>query len=256
MNVFFTIRKRLVELFKESLFIIFYKKKVKTLNVEDLDGQSIAIIGSANSAFKNKLGDFIDNHDLVIRINKGVELIKSHKDFIGSRTDLLFHSLYDKKHDEINSSPITLDLWSQNYVEKLVCVYNVRDKRFRSYFLDYFIKNKSASNVYQIDSVQKIDPFKLMYPFIPTTGFCAIITVLNSNFKKLYITGFTFFQTPSVTEYRVHTSQELGKVSTTYHNFDLEFVLFCEIYKKFENLIIVDETLDRLIGDYFNINEL
>ena len=63
---------------------------------EWFDNKSIAIIGNAKSLFDKNYGDEIDSNDIVIRINKGIEVCtqpnnsKSH----GKKVDVWCFNLY------------------------------------------------------------------------------------------------------------------------------------------------------------------
>ena len=62
-------------------------------------GKRIAIIGAASSAYKKELGDYINEFDIVVRVNKAPHVLKEgkHNDKIGVKTDVLFHSFFENE---------------------------------------------------------------------------------------------------------------------------------------------------------------
>src|SRR5688572_8915743 len=63
-----------------------------------LKNKRVAIVGPASSAYQTNRGEFIDSFDFVIRINKSPLVVKDgkFKADIGSKTDILFHSFFEK----------------------------------------------------------------------------------------------------------------------------------------------------------------
>src|SRR5699024_6374491 len=104
----------------------------------------VAIIGGADSVLKEKLGEYIDGFDVVVRINKGVEIIDKQKEYIGTRTDILFHSFMDNPK-EPGSSPITGDLWKKFGVGKIVYSTNYKQESRGIYDIILFAKKTNSS---------------------------------------------------------------------------------------------------------------
>jgi len=88
---------------------------------EWFDNKSIAIIGNAKSLFDKTYGDEIDSHDVVIRINRGIEIctqpdnIKTH----GKKVDVwcfnVYNSLKNFDDDMKNRLPQTYKRIQMNY---------------------------------------------------------------------------------------------------------------------------------------------
>jgi hypothetical protein len=110
---------------------IFYLQKVKFLSKNVLydfnsnwfKNKRVAIVGGADSVLKEKLGNYIDEFDVVIRINKGVEIISNQSEYVGKKTDFLFHSFYEIT-PELGGSPITPELWYENKVKRIIFARN------------------------------------------------------------------------------------------------------------------------------------
>lgn len=63
---------------------------------EWFDGKTIAIVGNAQSLFGKTYGDEIDSHDVVIRINRGIETCFNDRAMIshGKKLDVWVFNLY------------------------------------------------------------------------------------------------------------------------------------------------------------------
>jgi hypothetical protein len=88
--------------------------------------------------------------------------------------------------------------------------------------------------------------------FRPTIGYCALHSVLQTEFAELYITGFTFFKTAFGDGYRndikeAHQAQQFIKQAGL-HNPELEYREFFKIIQASTSKnIIMDDTLKEII---------
>ena len=150
----------------------------------------VIVIGPASSSQSYMSGAEIDNFDVIVRINKSPITIKGNERCLGSRTDILYHCC--DENSITGGGALDIEL--------------IRAQRTR--FVVYtYADNKVAYNYYkavmrhpEIDFV-KVPP--LLYKSLksryksrmPTTGLQALNHILNSNFRELHVTGFTFFKT-------------------------------------------------------------
>lgn len=163
---------------------------------EFLNGKRVAIVGPASYLKNLNTGPFIDNFDVVVRINRGMELIDAYANSIGRRTDILYNCL-------IKSPDNGGDLNIKNYH-----AHGVK-----------WVSTIPGSDIYGVcksqrlhKMVSRIDVFKLKRNFnfhvmnhkdystvnkhIGTrsnTGFAAIFDLLNHGVSELYVTGFSFY---------------------------------------------------------------
>ena len=63
--------------------------------IEFLKNKSVALVGPAKYMSGSNYGVEIDSHDVVVRINRGIESIKSYGDDIGKRTDIYYSCLIE-----------------------------------------------------------------------------------------------------------------------------------------------------------------
>lgn len=226
------------------------RQLLESLNSVDFEGKRVAIVGSADSAFKSELGKYIDGFDIVVRINKGVEMIDEYSDRIGSRTDVLFHS-FNFIGDVNNISPLTQELWEKHDVKKLVCGYNISAaETFRNQILQFFYLTRGKVKAYQLDLTDHRKNFDSTAPYYPTNGFIAINTVFNFSPKELYITGITFFRTPHNEKYRAGDvtfwKKLLEQNKGANHNVDREYQFVKNLYTKYPEIVKPDATLKEI----------
>ena len=152
--------------------ILLKKRTYRTNN------KSIAIIGNAQSLFEQELGNEIDSHDIVIRMNSG--MIKEAKSQ-GNKTTIWARS-FPLKEKEVN-------------------------EEFNPKYVFWITPKLSVKPIYSISLHKKmfILPFssweelykKLNQPR-PTTGLSIIYFILEyCNAKKVNLYGFDFFETKS-----------------------------------------------------------
>lgn len=161
--------------------------------IKRLNGRRIAVVGSGPSVLQNKRGE-IDAYDIVVRVNN--YSIGEHQ---GKRADVHFSfyggSIKKKARDLLrdgvklcmckcpNSQPIVCDWHIKNNCMGGVDFTNIYRRRADFWFCDTYIP----------DTDSFVEKFKLLDEHIPTTGFTAILDILNCYPQELYITGFDFF---------------------------------------------------------------
>lgn len=210
----------------------------------------VAIIGGADSVLKEKLGAFIDGFDVVVRVNKGVEVIDEQHEFVGSKTDVLFHCLFEDQSK--GGSPITPELWKKHDVKKIVFSHNYKYTSYAfNYFYTFLKKTKKLIKVSQVPKQLYFDNMNVTKPLGPTTGFVAINTVFNCKPKELYITGVTFFKTGHNKSYRNVEKKDLSAIKMEdFHSVEKEFQHVKNMY--FSNIGIVKP--DTVLQQIFENN--
>lgn len=237
------IRKKQADYYASKLLYPFKEQWFKN--------KRVALIGGADSVLQEKQGKYIEGFDVVVRINKGVELIDKQQDYVGSRTDVLFHSFLDNPK-EIGSSPITAELWKKHKVQHLIYSRNYKVAQQGIYDVILFAKNSGGKTKFTNlpeDIYQKITD--CIAPQWPTTGFTALNTIIDCQPKELYITGITFFKTPHNGLYRPEGIEEFKKHfndNPKSHNPEKEYAYFKNLYLQNKNKIRLDNVLDEIIS--------
>lgn len=178
----------------------------KVINLDELfRGKSVAVVGPASSAYENENGAYIDGFDFVIRINKALyNLDSQNRKFLGSKTDVLFHSFYE--NTQSGGGDLDYELFDKSGVKYVVFPRNDR-KGLRLVF-NFYKKYNQARPVYCLPKSRYNELIALLNGHWPTIGYCALDAALRAETENVFITGFTFFRTPYVKGYRDQITAE------------------------------------------------
>lgn len=245
-KIIYKIYSRLKLEYNKLKISCYYERKIIIpFDVNWFKNKRVAIIGGADSVLQEPLGAYIDTFDVVVRINKGVQLIEKQSDFVGTRTDVLFHAFHDGGTQDEGSSPIALDLWEKHKVQNIILAFNYNYTFYIIKDLLHFIKITNGKKKFsQITKYSDIENHKVVEA--PTTGFIAINTIFNCQPKELYLTGITFMKTSHNEQYRKLSE---GFMSRTFHNTELEYEHIKKLYLKNPDIIKPDKILQKLFED-------
>lgn len=156
-------------------------------------GKRIAIVGSGPGSLDNEPG-FVDGHDVVCRVNNFKcgpaqgERVDVHYSFYGTSINTRSEDLIERGCKLVicklpNSQPIESEWHRKN--GKLVGI-------------DYTYIYRARANwwpcpVFIPDDARFLAKFELLGKHQPTTGFAAIMDVLEAEPAEVYLTGFDFF---------------------------------------------------------------
>lgn len=170
-------------------------------------GKTVAIVGSAPTVLDNIRAD-IEGYDEIIRINnyktKGIDPLRNRPyDYtanVGNRTDWhysFYGSSIRKTQEELKADRIKghlckcpdnnchMTAWHEKMGWQKGCdfrwIYRVR-------------QNYWVAPVYIPEREHYLKCFNLLNKHVPTTGFCCVWEFINIKPKRLYITGFDFFE--------------------------------------------------------------
>lgn len=227
---------------------------LKIFNSEaEFQNKRVVIIGAADSVYKQENGNYIDQFDIVIRVNKAVHnLNPSNYSFVGSRTTHLFHSFYE--NDFSGGGEIDWELFDKVGVQKVINP-NRNTKGLIAH-LNYYKRNKESRETYIISTKNYNKISNKLDNAIPTIGFSTLMLLLNTECAELFITGFTFFKTPYVKGYRDELlNMDINREhieNQGIHDTELEF----EIFKKSlttakPKKITFDADLKKIIDNSF-----
>ncbi|TVQ65394.1 MAG: hypothetical protein EA360_09690 [Balneolaceae bacterium] len=215
------------------------------------DGKRVAIIGPADSAMLEENGDYIDRFDLIIRLNKGYQLveIEGNDSFIGSRTDVLFSRLDIR--ESLDPETFDFELLTRQKIQHLIGFWRTEKfgayHRILSFIRDY--KGLFGEKVSIITKEKYIEIMKSIGFAKPSVGYIALCSVLESKAKLLYLTGITFYLTEYQPGYRDDVTKEsqLSKFRQREdgHNPEMERVAFLKLYKNHKERIELDAFLTK-----------
>ncbi len=174
---------------------------------KEFKNKRIAIVGAADSVLESENGKIIDGYDIVIRLNKAPHSWDSIKsDYLGSKFTHLYHSFFENEFS--GGGTIDWELYDELGIEKLINPNN--SKMGYIAHLNYFKRHFSFRKTYMLSKASSKLTRNYLSGYTPTTGFSALISVLQCNCSEIYITGFTFFKTPYADGYR----DELQNINT------------------------------------------
>ena len=219
-----------------------------------LSGKKVALVGPAEYLTKLNTGKYIDSFDVVVRINRGTEVIDKYFDSIGSRTDILYNCLI-KSPD--NGGDIKVKEYKKNKIKWIATTpspyVNEASKpnelhKMVSWFTVF--KLKWNFNFHIMD--QKI--YSLINKKVESranTGFASIFDLLNHDISKLYITGFSFYLDNFMSGYKSgceRDEEEFAKQCfvSKRHKQEPQWRYLKEIFQK-DKRIEVDKILKKIL---------
>lgn len=213
------------------------------------EGKRVAIVGPADSATMEKKGEYIDGFDLVIRLNKGYQLLQNEdiRHYVGSRTDVLFSRLDNREC--LNPETFDDKLLESQKIQHLVGFWRTEPygayHRVLSFVREHSARFGSKIKLLTLETYTEI--LKSIGYSKPSVGYIALRTVLESDVKLLYVTGITFYLTGYQTGYRDDVTRESQiekfKRRVDGHNPEKERIAFLKLYEKHKDRIELDSFL-------------
>lgn len=146
---------------------------------EWFDGKTVAIVGNAQSLFKGNYGEEIDSHDVVIRINRGMQVcfdnasLSSH----GKKLDVWTFNLYRTLETFDNDAKIKI----KNPYKRL---------QMNAFLLEGKIDSCISEEAYKEVS-------SIFYPKKVTTGFMLLHYITKFTPSSVDVYGFDWKETPT-----------------------------------------------------------
>ena len=157
-----------------------------------LENKTVAVVGPSRTATMQENGAKIDACDVVVRVNNMLEVEQEYQKYLGSRTDVVYATLDDPPHTMVQACV-------RNRVKFLSSSYPKNE---------WFFQERMARNVAALKTIPYFstvtlpeDPYweiKRSTSSRPNTGFSAIIDLLSSDLKELYIVGIDFYRSAAL----------------------------------------------------------
>lgn len=174
--------------------------------LERFRGRSIAIVGSGPGSLDNEPG-FVDAHDVVLRVNN-----YKTGPAQGFRTDVhysFYGSSVRKTADELKSDGVTLCVCKCPDAQPIESDWHRRRGKLNGIDFRYIYRDRADwwfCDTFVPTAEHFMTSFELLGGHIPTTGFAAILDVLEYEPKSLFLTGFDFFES------KIHNVNEPWRV--------------------------------------------
>ena len=224
-----------------------------------IKGKTVALVGPAKYMENKLLGDEIDNHDVVVRINRGIELVDKFSKNVGKKTNILYSCLIEKA---AHAGRLDVESWKQKYGVEFVCVPPQSD--YRGYSpattLHYMVDKKNVEKIMEAMPVRIID--HVFNNFLakkvnckPNTGFLSIYDILRFHPKSLSIYGFSFYldgfmegcKSGIEVEKKVSEQQFAEMAYGSKRHIQKNMWQYAKKTLLFSDKIVLDETLKRIL---------
>ena len=230
------------------------------LHVSLIKGKKIALVGPAQYMTNSNLGQEIDAHDVVIRLNRGYELVDKYSSDIGSKTDVLYSCLIERSGNAGNLDPLVLK--KKHNIKMIIAPphsdFSGISRQTKFHDLVNLRKVKEISSLIPIRIVDHKfhTDLALKVNCKPNTGFMAIYDLLQLEPSSLSIYGFSFYLDGFMEGCKTGIQQEEGKT-------EQQFADKCFLSKRHiqENMwqyakdtlvadqrIKLDSVLDKILG--------
>ena len=170
-----------------------------------LKGKRVTIVGPAAYLTKLATGAFIDSFDVIVRINRGMELIDTYSQSIGCRTDILYNCLI-KSPD--NGGDLNINSYHARGVKWVSTIPGSDINGFcKSNKLHKMVSRLKTFELKRSFNFHVMDyrDYSLVNKHVNSranTGFAAIFDLLNHDVSELYITGFSFYLDSFISGYK------------------------------------------------------
>lgn len=155
--------------------------------------RSVAIVGSGPSVLTNEPG-FVDSHDVVVRVSD-----YKLSDRAGRRCDV-HYSFYGnsikKDREALKRDGVTLCMCKLPNSQPIDSAWHRAHGKLAGIDYRYIYQNRAAwwfCDTFVPDDARFLEKFELLGRHQPTTGFAAILDVLDCKPRSVYLTGYDFF---------------------------------------------------------------
>lgn len=219
-----------------------------------LHDKKIIIVGPAKYLIGKKMGTFIDNFDIVIRIKKGFPINPDLKEDLGTKTNILLSSLKTSKVKDINRKKYNQNNFNQNDIEEMnkllnfvLFPYPTTIEPFSKFYNQYNqLTDIKTLLITGDDKIKEYTNLKKILKTTPTIFLCSLFYLMFFKFKELYIIGITFQKDGYYKEYKTEemfkSSQKRtlnkNKNKDSVHDMEKEIYYFKNLLNKNKNIKI------------------
>jgi len=148
-----------------------------------IEGKRIAYVCPSPHLRGMKMGEYIDSHDLVVRVNQSFEMPEEDWEDYGKRTDILMNCLNIHKIKALRDG-IEFARTLKYIVCPMVSMWDIQ--RVHDFLDEVGTPWHNVCDGYLFKVFKEVGT-------TCNTGLMGIITLLNYDVKEVYVTGMTFF---------------------------------------------------------------
>jgi len=204
-----------------------------------LAGKRVALVGPADTLRGTGMGPRIDAYDIVVRLNHALPLPDALKGDVGARTDILYHNLNPKKQRLRRKAIARMRReglkWIVSTHPASRARYRKRQRRVR----------KAAAGLVRF-RVVPMSVKKRLRPRVGSanSGLIAIVDLLRYPIAELYVTGFSFYETPYLNYPKY--KRRFIKSALSHHNQRKHKAYMAKLLKR-ESRLVVDPFIERIL---------
>lgn len=210
-----------------------------------LAGKTVALVGPADTLKGKGMGSFIDGHDVVVRINHALPLPKVLQADVGSRTDILYHNLNPKKQRFRKKDVVKM---REDGVKWVVSTHPYVKPRYRRRMRRF---RKVSGRLLRLRAVP-LSVKRRVRPHVGSAngGLIAIVDLLRYPIKRLYVTGFSFYETGYMNYPNYHDHHDrFIKSALSHHNQRRHKTYVAKLVKR-ERRLVVDPFIERILAKH------
>ena len=221
--------------------------------------KKVALVGPAKYMTGQKSGEQIDNHDVVVRLNRGYELVDNNSADVGKKTDILYSCLIERAGNAGKLNP-----------EHLKAKYDIKyivappNSDFNGISHSTTLHNLVDKN--KAKAIQKLIPIRVVdHKFHttlakkvnckPNTGFMAIYDLLLQQPESLSIYGFSFYLDGFMKGCKSGIKNEEGKTENEFaekcfvskRHVQKNMWNFCKDTLLNNSQVLLDPTLEKIL---------
>lgn len=161
-----------------------------------ISNKKVALVGPASYLTILNMGKIIDSHDIVVRVNRGLELISSYPKNVGTRSDILYNCGI-KKLD--NGGNLNIEYFKSKKVKWVSTTPNsdhnghCHDNSLHPLVDKNFIEQAKINFKFHLMDWHDYFHINKHVKCRSNTGFAAIFDLLNHNPSELFICGYSFY---------------------------------------------------------------
>lgn len=163
---------------------------------EAIEGKRVALVGSGPGCLDNPPG-YVDSHDVVVRVNNFKTVPDSGT---GMRTDI-FYSFFGnsikKSVAELKAGGVQLCICKCPNGQFIDSPWHRINRKMAGVDFSYIYRSRDSwwfCPTYVPSVPEFLKHFEMLGRHVPTTGFSALLTILEYNPRNVFVTGFDFFQ--------------------------------------------------------------
>jgi len=208
-------------------------------------GKRIALVGPAATLAGSRMGAFIDDHDIVVRLNHSWPLPEAFKADIGARIDVIYHNM-NFTHQRMTRKEVVA--MHRDGVKWMISTHPASEERFRPRLRKFQKINKGLLEFRALPGSLKTRMQRRVKH--PNAGIMAIEDLLRFPIERLYVTGFSFYTTGYLGYSNYKPSY--AKKAVRHHDQKQNKSYLCRIVAR-EDRLEVDPVIARLLQEHLGV---